>query len=165
MLWRRSASLIRITRTSCAIHDHLAVVLRLRLLAALELNSSQLGDALDELGDLVAELGADLLDVGFGVLDDIVQERGGDRPLIESQLGAYLGRSPRVVDEVLARAPLLALVLLGGEAEGAPEQLPVDFRVIGRDVGDELVDQLVVPLTCFENRHGKSVLPAFRVSE
>jgi hypothetical protein len=70
-----------------------------------------------------------------------------------------------MVDEVLTRPALLALVLLGGEAEGALEQIPVDVRVVGRDVGDELVDQLVVPLTCFENRHGKSVLLGFQVPE
>ena len=43
--------------------DELAVVLGLGVLAALELDPRQLGDALDELRDLLAELGADVLDL------------------------------------------------------------------------------------------------------
>ena len=121
--------------------DHLAVVLGLGLLAALELDPRQLRDALDELRDLVAELGADLLDVGVGVLDDVVQERGGDRLLVEVELGADLRDAPRVVDEVLAGAALLALVRVRGEGEGAREQVAVDVRVVGRDGRDQLVDR------------------------
>ncbi len=63
--------------------DHLAVVLRLRLLAALEADPRQLGDAFDELRDLGAELAAHLVDVGRGVLDDVVEQRGSDRLLVE----------------------------------------------------------------------------------
>ena len=71
-------------------HDHLPVVLGLGLLAALERDPAQLRDALDELGDLGAELRADLLELTVGVLDDVVQERGGDRLLVEVQLRADL---------------------------------------------------------------------------
>ena len=53
-------------------HDHLAVVLRLGLLAALELDPGQLGDALDQARDLLAELVAQLGDRDAGVLDDVV---------------------------------------------------------------------------------------------
>ena len=99
------------TRTSSRHRDdHLAVVLGLGLLAALELDPRQLRDALDELRDLVAELGADLLELGLGVLDDVVEQRRGDRLLVELELGADLRDAERVVDELLARAALLALV-------------------------------------------------------
>ena len=50
-------------------HDHLAVVLGLGLLAALEADPRQLRHALDELGDLGAELRPQLVEVGLGVLD------------------------------------------------------------------------------------------------
>ena len=53
-------------------HDHLAVVLGLRLLAALERRPGQLGDALDEMCDVWPELVADVVELGIGVLDDIV---------------------------------------------------------------------------------------------
>ena len=84
--------------------DHLPVVLRLGLLAALEGRPGQLGDALDELRDLGAELGAELVELDLGVLDDVVQERRRDRLLVEVELGADLRDRPRMVDELLAGA-------------------------------------------------------------
>ncbi len=90
--------------------DHLPVVLGLRLLAALEGDPRQLRDALDELRDLRAELRADLVELGPAVLDDVVQERGRDRLLVEMELRADAGDAERVVDELLARTPRLALV-------------------------------------------------------
>src|SRR5207237_330681 len=47
--------------------DHLPVVLRLRLFAALEMDPRQLGDALDQLRDLVSELGPLIVYLGFVV--------------------------------------------------------------------------------------------------
>ena len=144
--------------------DHLAVVLGLGLLAALELDPRQLRHALDELRDLVAELGAHFLDVGVGVLDHVVEQRGGDRLLVEVELGADLRGAPRVVDEVLARAALLALVRGRGEGEGPREQVAVDVRVVGSDGLDQLVDELLMPFCRLEDRHRKSVLRAFPVA-
>ena len=72
--------------------DHLPVVLGLGLLAALERDPRQLRDAVDELRDLVAERGANLLEIGARVLDDVVQERGGDRLLVEMQLARRCAR-------------------------------------------------------------------------
>ena len=66
-----------------------------------------------------------------------------------------------MVDEVFARAALLALVGGGGEMEGPGEQVAVDLRVVGGDGRDQLVDQLLVAFTCFEDRHRKIVLPGF----
>ena len=60
-------------------HDHLAEVVRLALLAALELHAGQLGHAVHEHGHLVAEEGRDLLLRDGGVLDGIVQQAGGYR--------------------------------------------------------------------------------------
>ena len=99
--------------------DHLAVVLRLRLLAALELDPRQLRDALDEPRDLVAELGAHVVDVRLRVLDDVVQERGRDRLLVEPELRADARDADGMLDERRAGAPLLALVRGGGERERA----------------------------------------------
>ena len=70
--------------------DQLAVVLRLGLLAALELHARQLRDALDELRDLVAELGADVVELDVGVLDDVVEERRGDRLVVERSCAQIL---------------------------------------------------------------------------
>jgi hypothetical protein len=141
--------------------DHLAVVLGLGLLAALELDPGQLGDALDERRHLVAELRAHVLDVGAGVLDHVVQQRGRDRLLVEVELGADLGGAPRMVDEVLARAALLALVRGRGEAEGARQQVAVDVLVVGGDGLDQLVDELLMSFCRLEDRHRKLYSRAF----
>ena len=87
------------------------------------MRSRQLGDALDERGDLGAELGAELVELGVRVLDDVVEERGGDRLLVEVELGAELRDRPRVVDELLARAARLAAVRALGEVERPADQL------------------------------------------
>ncbi len=140
-------------------HDHLPVVLGLGLLAALELDPRQLRDALDEVGDLVAELGPHLLDLGVGVLDDVVEERGGDRLLVEMEARADLRDAPRVVDEVLAGAALLALVRPLRVGEGPGEQVAVDVgRVLG-DVREQLVDQVLVLPRCLDESHVFSVVP------
>ena len=75
-------------------HDQLAVVLGLGVLAALELDAGQLRDALDEGRDLVAELGAHSSIVGAGVLDDVVEQRSGERRLVELQARRGSSRRP-----------------------------------------------------------------------
>ena len=74
--------------------DQLAVVLRLRVLAALELDAGQLGHALDELCDLVPELGLHLVELDARVLDDVVEQRRGERRLVELEPGEDLRRRP-----------------------------------------------------------------------
>ena len=127
-------------------HDHLAVVLGLGLLAALEADPRQLGDALDEPGDLVAELLAHLLDGRLRVLDDVVEEGSRDGRVVAAQLREDLRDAERMEDEVLAAAALLVGVGLRGEVVGALQQIPIDIGVVGRHLGHELVEQLVMPL-------------------
>ena len=127
-------------------HDHLAVVLRLGLLAALELDSRQLGDALDERRDVVAELRADLLDRRGRVLDDVVHEPGGEGRLVAPELRQDLRHADRVEDEVLPAPALLALVCLAGEPVRALEQVPIDRGVVLLDLREQLLERLVMPL-------------------
>ncbi len=140
-------------------HDHLPVVLDLGLLAALEGNPRQLGDTLDQLRDLVPELALDLVERRIGVLDDVVEERCGQRGFVEAELRADLGHAEGMANEVLPRAPLLALVRLGCKGEGSLEQPPVDLRLVGLDIGDQLLQEGLMPFGCFEDRHQFSVLP------
>jgi len=140
-------------------HDHLPVVLGLGLLAALELDPRQLGDALDQVGDLVAELAAHLLDVGVGVLDDVVEQRGGDRLLVEMEARADLRHAPGVMDEVLAGAALLALVRVLRVRERPCEELAVDVRRVRGDVRQQLVDEVLVLPGCLHESHVISVVP------
>ena len=93
---------------------HLAVVLRLRLVARLEGDAGQLGDAVDDLGDLLAEALAHLLDRGRGVLDGVVQQRRAQRLGVQAHARADPRHADRMHDEVLARlAPLVGVVLAG----------------------------------------------------
>ena len=62
------------------------------------------------------------------------------------ELGEDQRDAERMEDEVLAAPPLLVLVGLGGEAVRPLEQVPVDIRVVGRHLGQELVELLAVPL-------------------
>jgi hypothetical protein len=103
--------------------DHLPVVLGLRLLATLEMDSRQLRDTFDELRDLVAELRPHLVDLRLRVLDDVVQERGGNGLLVLPQLGEDLRGAPRVANERFTGAALLSLVRGRGEAKCSRQQL------------------------------------------
>jgi hypothetical protein len=58
-----------------------------------------------------------------------------------------------MVDEILTGTALLTIVGLRGEAERARQQVSVDVRVVVGDLGDQLVDEVLMPLGCFENRH------------
>ena len=116
---------------------HLAVVLGLGLVARLEGDARQLGDAVDQAGDLVAELLAHLLERGAGVLDRVVQQRGAQRLGVEAHARADLGHAHRVGDEVLARLAALVGVVLAGEDEGLGDLVAVDLD--GR-VGRVLLD-------------------------
>ena len=111
-LCRRSASLIRITRRSSAIATiSFAVVLGLRVLAALELDAGQLRDALDELSRSRSPNSARTSSISTPVSSTTSwSERRRERRLVELQAGEDLGGAPWVVDELLARLPHLAVV-------------------------------------------------------
>jgi hypothetical protein len=116
---------------------------------------------------LVAELVSHVVDHRVGVLDDVVQQRGGDRLVVQPQLGADLRRAERVVNERLARAALLAFVSAGREVEGAGEQIAVDLGVVGRNLREELLEEIFVPVRGFDESHGQIVdrtLPLYRLS-
>ena len=107
---------------------HLAVVLRLRLVARLEDDAGELGDPVDEAGHLVAELAAHLLEGGAGVLHRVVEQGGAQRLGVEAHAGADLRHAHRVGDEVLTRLAPLVGVVLAGEDEGALDLVAIDLE-------------------------------------
>ena len=109
-------------------HHHLAVVLGLPLVAALEVHPGQLGDAVDQRGDFVAELLAHLLQRRAGVLDRVVEQRRAERLGVEPHPGADLGDAYGVGDELVAGVALLVPVARAGEVEGALHLGAVDDR-------------------------------------
>jgi len=74
--------------------DQLAVVLRLLLLLALEVDPRQLCDPVDELRDLGAELAPDLVHADARVLHGVVEEGRHDRHAVEPEASADAGGSP-----------------------------------------------------------------------
>ena len=125
---------------------HLAVVLGLLLVAALERDAGELGHAVDELGDVVAEVLAHVLERCARVLDGVVQQRRADRLGVEAHARADLRHADRVRDELLARLAALVGVPLAGEDERLADPVQVDGadRVVGvlGDDGEEVGEQL-----------------------
>ena len=111
MLCSRSASLMMRTRRSLAIATSiLRIVAACCCLLGVELEPVELGDAVDEVGHLRPEVA---LDVGEGdarVLDRVVQQRGGERDVVEAEVGDDRGHRERVGDVRLAGLAALAVV-------------------------------------------------------
>ncbi len=106
---------------------HLAVVVRLRLVARLEGDAGQLRDAVDDRRDLLAEALAHLLDRRRGVLDRVVQQRRAQRLGVQAHARADPRHADRVHDEVLARLAPLVGVVLAGEHERVLHARAVDL--------------------------------------
>ena len=119
--------------------QELAEVLGLRFLAGDELQALDLGQAIDDGTDLGAE---DLVDFGaggVGILDGVMQQRHGDRGVVEPEFGEDGGDFERMVEVGVAGGALLAAMLLHGIDVSLVEQRLVGVRVIGLDPLDELI--------------------------
>ncbi len=117
---------------------HLAVVVRLRLVARLEGDPRQLRHAVDDRRDLLAEALAHLLDRRRGVLDGVVQQRRAQRLGVEAHARADPRHADRMHDEVLARLAPLRRVVLAGEDERVLHARAVDLhRGVRRVLGDD----------------------------
>ena len=76
--------------------QHLAEVLGLPLLARGERDGADLGHPFDHVGDLGPEQLLDALDGGQGVLDDVVEQAGGDGDRVELHVGEDVGHRERM---------------------------------------------------------------------
>ena len=100
--------------------QHLAEVLRLRLLGRGKLQLVELRDAVDQFGHGAAEALGQLVLRYAGILQHVVQQRGLNRGAVEAPVGQDLGYRQRVRDVGRAAAPELAKMRLVGEAERLP---------------------------------------------
>ena len=121
-------------------HEHLAHRGGLLGLLGVEVDPLQLGDPVDDRGDLGAEALLDLVEGDDGVLDRVVQQRGGDRDVVHPVAGDDAGHRQRMGDVRLAGASQLTLVRpgrqpvrLGDGVGGAP-------RVELAELLDDLLD-------------------------
>ena len=120
--------------------QHLAEVLRLPLLVRRERDGADLGHALDDVGDLGPEQLLDALDGGEGVLDDVVEQAGGDGDGVQPHVGEDVGDLERMDEVGLARVADLSLVLERREDVGAPQQLDVGVGGIGPNFLDQVLE-------------------------
>ncbi len=98
--------------------QHLAEALRLRLLAALEFELVQFGQAIDQFGDLGAEFLGQLALGDALVFHHVVQQRRHDGLHIQLPVRAQLGHRHRMGDVGLTTLAVLAQMGFVGKLEG-----------------------------------------------
>ena len=69
--------------------------------------------------------------------------------------------SVNAVSTALSGAALLPFMGVSSEGEGPRDQLAVDVRVVGRDVRDQLINELLMLFLSLKDGHISSVLRVF----
>ena len=110
-------------------HEHLAHARGLLGLLGVEVHPVELGDTVDDRRDLGPELGGDALDDDAGVLDRVVQQRRGQRDVVEAQVGQDERHRQRVLDVGVARLAHLALVGLASYRMGLGDERGLGTRM------------------------------------
>ena len=118
--------------------QELAVVLDLLLRRGPESEARDLGQPVHDPGHFGPELPGDLLGADVRVLDHVVQQRGDDGGRVEQLFHQGLGDRDGMLDEVLARHPLLAPVGRGAEPEGAIDLLEIQPVGVALEEGPEI---------------------------
>ena len=108
----------------------LAQVFGLLRLAGDEVETLDLGKALDQRADLVAKELVDLVTRRGGVLDRVMQQRDRDRRLVHVQVGQDRRDFERVGDIGVTAGALLTPMLLHGVDIGLVEQRDIGVRLI-----------------------------------
>jgi hypothetical protein len=119
--------------------EHLAEVFRLALLFGLEVNFTDLGDAVYQVGNLFAEHPGKLFQCGQGIFNGIVQQTGNHRRDIELQVGKN-GRNLHRVHQIrLTGEPCLSLMHLGAVDIGLADKIQVCCLIIRGDLAEDVV--------------------------
>ena len=119
----------------------LAQVFRLLGFLGDQIELLELGQAFDQHADVGPEQLIDLGARGRGILDGVMQKRGGDRRVVQLEIGEDRRHFDRMREiRIAGRAPLIAMRLHGVDI-GAVEQRLVGVRIVGFDP----LDQIVLP--------------------
>ena len=141
MLWSRSASLMIRTRRSLAIATS---ILRMVAACCSSLESKRSRSSLVTPSTMAATSLPNSSSRSprrdLGVLDRVVEEGGGDRGVVEADVGHDAGHRQRMVDVPLARVAELVPVGVGGDLVGAHDLAGGRLRVAGAVAGDERSD-------------------------
>ena len=74
------------------------------------------------------------------VLDNVVEESGGDGDFVEAHVGEYVRDFERVDEVRLTTGARLPLVVERGEKVGPPQNVQIGLRVVAPDLLDYLLD-------------------------
>ena len=119
--------------------EELPEVLGLRRLLRHQIQLLDLGQPLDQPADILAEGRVDLGAGRVGVLDRVVEERCGDRRIVELEVGEDCRHFERMREIGIAVGAPLRAMLLHGVDIGLVEQVLVRVRVVARHPLDKLV--------------------------
>ena len=126
--------------------QHLADAFGLPVFARVEVEFTQLGDAIHAAGHLIAEFLADLVEADAGVLDRVMQQAGFQAHHVDLHFGEDGGHVQRVQHVRLARGAELALVRFGRKLVGSPERRYIvfgaEFPHPALELGIELLDDI-----------------------
>ncbi len=125
----------------CDCEQEFAEILRLLGFLGDEIELFQLGQAVDQRADIGSENLVDLAASRGGILNRVVQQRGGDGCVVELQVGQDRGDFERMGKVGIARGALLLAMGLHRVDIGAVEQRFVSIRIVALDP----VDQFVLP--------------------
>jgi len=120
--------------------DHLAEVLCLRLRLALKLDLGEFGDPVHQRGHLLAEAFGEVLSGQVGVFDDVVEEGGHERLVVQTHLRQDAGHRQGVDD--VGFAALAELPRMGpfGDLEGGADLPRLVLGEVVADQAAEVVD-------------------------
>jgi hypothetical protein len=127
--------------------QHLAHRGGLLRLTRVELQTLELGDAVDDVGHLGAEVLQDVRQRDLGVFDRVVEQCGGHRHLVETDVGDDASNSERMIDVALAARAGLRPMGLGGHlvraVDGGHRRLGMPPAVTGEQRGASSVTAAV----------------------
>ena len=121
--------------------QELAQVLRLLGFLGDEVELGELGQTFDQPADIIAEHLVDLGPRRVGILDGVVQQRGGDGRIVELEVGEDRRDFERMGEIRVAGGPLLLAMGFHGVDIGAVEQRLVGLGIVAAHP----VDQVVLP--------------------
>ncbi len=118
--------------------QHLAEALRLLVLLAREVDSPELGDAVDQERDLVAEELLDLVVGRVGVLDRVVEQGRAHARGVELHVGDDPGDAHRMDEVGITALAHLPVVHAGGIHIGLVDQIRISGRVVSLDLVEDI---------------------------
>ncbi len=140
ILWTRSASLIE--DDADVMHHgqkHLADVFRLARFRRHDVETADFCNAFDQSRDFFTKSFFKARKREFGVLDDVMKQRGGQGGSVKTHIGKDVGDFQQMSDVRVARSAELVAVALCGNVKGAANKPGIVGGAIGAELDQELL--------------------------